>query len=160
MTTITSPPDIDMCCAEKLSQSLLLFLSCSSAVHPVLLHGYRYEVAGEIVLEEGRSYVLIKGFHYSGQGPAAFLFAGVEAGTVPSGRGIKLSYPAGSSAPLERCRNVTLTVSLPDGVKAEDLKWLSVWCTRYAVSYGDAHFHSDVATSCHSRVERPMYQRT
>ena len=33
-----------------------------------------------------------------------------------------------------------IVLTLPDGVKVNDLKWISVWCRRFAINFGDFIF--------------------
>lgn len=61
-------------------------------------------------------------------------------------KGIIVPYPAeGNSSRLGppklkkvKVRDTTLT--LPEGVKASELKWLSVWCNIFKVSFGHVIF--------------------
>ena len=36
----------------------------------------------------------------------------------------------------------TFEVKIPDGVKASDLKWLSLWCRDYNTNFGEVIFKS------------------
>ena len=38
--------------------------------------------------------------------------------------------------------NKDLTIQLPNGVNADDIKWLSVWCDDFKISFGDLVFNS------------------
>ena len=35
-------------------------------------------------------------------------------------------------------------LTLPEHIKATDLKWLSVWCRAYQISFGDVFFPKDI----------------
>ena len=34
----------------------------------------------------------------------------------------------------------TVTLEMPDGVKVTDLRWISVWCKKFSVNFGDLFF--------------------
>ena len=36
-------------------------------------------------------------------------------------------------------------LTLPDDLKATDIKWLSVWCRRFRVNFGDMFFPEDLS---------------
>ena len=37
----------------------------------------------------------------------------------------------------------TVTLEMPDGVKVTDLRWISVWCKKFSVNFGDLFFDFD-----------------
>ena len=39
----------------------------------------------------------------------------------------------------ENCR-----LTLPEDLKASEIKWLSVWCRRFTISFGDLFFSEDM----------------
>merc|ERR1711997_223767 len=93
--------------------------------------------------------LLIKGFTYDGAGPDAFFWAGTQG--YPSGVGTILPYPfegkffeyEDQSAPILSGRfsgDKEITLTLPDTLKATDIKWLSVWCRAFSVNFGDLIF--------------------
>merc|ERR1712020_750208 len=98
--------------------------------------------------------LLIKGFTYDGAGPDAFFWAGTQG--YPSGVGTILPYPfegkffeyEDQSAPMVSGRfsgDKEITLTLPDTLKATDIKWLSVWCRAFSVNFGDLTFPDDLA---------------
>ena len=38
-------------------------------------------------------------------------------------------------------------MTLPDDLKATDIKWLSVWCRAFSVNFGDIYFPDDLSFS-------------
>eukprot|EP00095_Tigriopus_kingsejongensis_P004981 maker-scaffold96_size378025-snap-gene-2.47 protein:Tk04981 transcript:maker-scaffold96_size378025-snap-gene-2.47-mRNA-1 annotation:"domon domain-containing protein cg14681 precursor" len=45
------------------------------------------------------------------------------------------------NTPIERAfNNERLIIQLPSGVQADDIKWLSVWCEIFGVSFGEVNF--------------------
>ena len=102
--------------------------------------------------------LLIKGFTYDGLGPDAFFWAGTQGS--PSGIGTILPYPfegkfyeyEDQSAPIldeefSGDKNVKLT--LPDTLKATDIKWLSVWCRAFSANFGDLIFPDNLSLDEH-----------
>ena len=102
--------------------------------------------------------LLIKGFAYDGAGPDAFFWAGTQGS--PSGIGTILPYPfegkfyeyEDQSAPIINGRfsgdkNIKLT--LPDTLKATDIKWLSVWCRAFSANFGDLIFPDNLSLDEH-----------
>merc|ERR1712241_1472462 len=98
--------------------------------------------------------LLIKGFTYDGAGPDAFFWAGTQG--YPSGVGTILPYPfegkffeyEDQSAPILSGRfsgDKEITLTLPDTLKATDIKWLSVWCRAFSVNFGDLTFPDDLS---------------
>jgi len=101
----------------------------------------QYNVGGLVSLMDNK--VKIKGFSYSGEGPDAFFYVGTSG--VPSGNGFKIDYPVGSGKELGKYTNQDLEFSLPAGVKAENVAWVSVWCKKFAVNFGEVFLgHSAV----------------
>ncbi len=41
---------------------------------------------------------------------------------------------------LDRADGVEITLTLPSGYKASELKWLSVWCRQFSVDFGHVVF--------------------
>ncbi|XP_059352990.1 protein Skeletor, isoforms B/C-like isoform X2 [Daphnia carinata] len=90
--------------------------------------------------------LFIKGFVYGGTGPDAYFWAGNS--SRPNPVGIVIPYPADyleKEAPvLGRYDNKDILLKLPLGVKVRDLRWLSVWCRRFAVDFGSVQFPVDL----------------
>ena len=108
--------------------------------------------------------LLIKGFTYDGAGPDAFFWAGTQGS--PSGIGTILPYPfkgkffeyEDQSAPILNGRfsgDKDIKLTLPNTLKATDIKWLSIWCRAFSVNFGDLIFPDKLSLGEHS-PETPM----
>ena len=95
---------------------------------------------------------LIKSYFSKMLGPDAFFWVGTE-GTPSSTNEDKtkiLAQPDDSvnfyeyrddAAPVLRAyNNEEVTLTLPPGMKAKDLRWFSVWCRLYRVDFGSIVF--------------------
>merc|ERR1712226_1111072 len=97
--------------------------------------------------------LLVKGFTYDGAGPDAFFWVGTQGS--PSSVGTILPYPfegkfyeyEDQSAPIlsKRFNGEEIVLTLPDNLKATDIKWLSVWCRAFQVNFGDLNFPEDLS---------------
>nr|CAH0099112.1 unnamed protein product [Daphnia galeata] len=100
--------------------------------------GQVYAVSDEVLF--------IKGFVYGGTGPDAYFWTGNS--SRPNPVGIIIPYPAdyqGKEPPvLGRYDNKDVLLKLPLGVKVRDIRWLSVWCRRFAVDFGSVLFPADL----------------
>jgi hypothetical protein len=47
-------------------------------------------------------------------------------------------------------RNENVLLKLPSGMKVRDIKWLSIWCRRFTVNYGEVYISRDFD------IPRPM----
>jgi len=114
-----------------------------------------HDIAGNIY-SKGDNQLVIEGFTYDGQGPDAFFWVGTK-GKEPSTDGIILPHPfegkfydnGDRSAPIlsqsfDGSQN-DLVLTLPDDIEVKDLKWISIWCRRFELTFGDFVFqeHSD-----------------
>ncbi|XP_057663015.1 protein Skeletor, isoforms B/C isoform X1 [Diorhabda carinulata] len=85
------------------------------------------------------STIFIKGFCYDGTGPDAFFWIGNS--PRPSPEGIIIPYPedySGRDPPVLRAYNNTdIILRLPMGKRIRDIRWLSVWCRRFTVDFGE-----------------------
>merc|ERR1712110_10793 len=110
-------------------------------------------IGGSVYLIDSKT-LLIKGFTYDGAGPDAFFWAGTQGS--PSGVGTILPYPfegkffayEDQSAPIltgQYSGDKDIKLTLPDTLKATDIKWLSVWCRAFSVNFGDLTFPDDLA---------------
>lgn len=94
------------------------------------------------VYEKDEGTLVVKDFYYDGTGPDAFFYVGTS-GSEPNGdTGIIVPYPEGAGADvvLQRADGAEVELVLPPGVEASDLRWLSVWCRRYSVDFGNVVF--------------------
>jgi len=90
--------------------------------------------------------LFIQSFEYDGTGPDAFFWVGNS--TVPSPSGVIVPYPveySGREPPvLGRFDGQDILLKLPRGVRVRDLRWLSVWCRRFAVDFGSLVFPTNL----------------
>jgi len=113
---------------------------------------YAHGIAGEVFLKDEKT-IVIKGFTYDGAGPDAFFWAGTS--ESPSSVGTILPYPfegkfydyEDKNAPIleRRFNGEEIVLTLPEDLKATEIKWLSVWCRRFAVNFGDMSFAEDLS---------------
>ncbi|XP_077296640.1 protein Skeletor, isoforms B/C [Arctopsyche grandis] len=85
------------------------------------------------------STLFIKGFAYDGTGPDAFFWVGNS--PRPSPEGYIIPYPedyVGREPPILNAHNNTdVILRLPMGRRMRDIRWLSVWCRRFTVDFGE-----------------------
>lgn len=139
---------------NSLAFSVLLFASVASAelVKVGDFQNYAHGINGEVFMKDQKTLV-IKGFTYDGAGPDAFFWAGTS--QAPSSVGTILPYPfdgkfyeyEDQSAPIlsKRFNGEEIVLTLPETLKATDIKWLSVWCRAFQVNFGDLTFPEDLS---------------
>jgi len=142
---------------SSLAFSVLLFGFVASVASEELVKAgdftnYAHGIKGEVFLKDEKTLV-IKGFAYDGAGPDAFFWAGKSG--QPSSVGTILPYPfegkfyeyEDQNAPIleRRFNGEEIVLTLPDDLKATDIKWLSVWCRRFRVNFGDMFFPEDLS---------------
>lgn len=85
------------------------------------------------------STIFIKSFAYDGTGPDAFFWVGKT--PRPSPEGFIIPYPeeyTGIDPPILKAHNNTnIILRLPMGKRIKDIRWLSVWCRRFTVDFGE-----------------------
>ena len=109
---------------------------------------YFHGVSGAIY-RMGSQRLFIENFKYDGAGPDAFFWVGIQ-GLRPSEQGILLAHPFRGKfynyddyeAPILKKFNgdAKIVLTLPPQVKVQDLKWISVWCRRFSINFGDFIF--------------------
>nr|XP_008197570.1 PREDICTED: protein Skeletor, isoforms B/C isoform X2 [Tribolium castaneum] len=127
--------------------ALLLFASAGlGGRHPEPYYGrligplqeFAHGIKGTVYAVD-ESTIFIKGFSYDGTGPDAFFWIGNS--PRPSPEGIIIPYPenyAGREPPVLRAYNNTnIILRLPMGKRIRDIRWLSVWCRRFTVDFGE-----------------------
>ncbi len=105
------------------------------------LTGRAHGVRGS-VYAVGEEMLRVEGFWYDGSGPDAFFYVGrEESGPMPSGRGALVPYPGrpggGTPRRLAMSTGESVLLTLPEGWKNSELRWISVWCRRFAVNFGE-----------------------
>nr|CAI5861596.1 unnamed protein product [Callosobruchus analis] len=92
------------------------------------------------------STIFIKGFCYDGTGPDAFFWVGNT--PRPSPEGTIVPYPedyVGRDPPvLQAHNNSDLILRLPMGKRIRDIRWISVWCRRFTVDFGEVFVPSNL----------------
>uniref|UniRef100_A0A182ISD3 DOMON domain-containing protein n=1 Tax=Anopheles atroparvus TaxID=41427 RepID=A0A182ISD3_ANOAO len=85
------------------------------------------------------STLFVKGFAYDGNAPDAFFWVGNS--PRPSPEGFIIPYPeeySGREPPvLQQHNNTDIILKLPMGKRIRDIRWLSVWCRRFTVDFGE-----------------------
>ncbi|CAH1121732.1 unnamed protein product [Ceutorhynchus assimilis] len=83
--------------------------------------------------------IFIKGFSYDGTGPDAFFWIGNS--PRPSPEGTFIPYPEDyherEPPVLKAHNNSDIILRLPMGKRIRDIRWLSVWCRRFTVDFGE-----------------------
>ena len=77
-----------------------------------------------------------------GAGPDAFFYVGKFGTKVQDANrvGIKVPYPENSDVKLPAYNGQTLILKLPNGIKSNEIGWLSVWCVKFSVNFGHLPF--------------------
>ena len=78
---------------------------------------------------------------------------GSGGGVGGGGRKSKDSQPKyGRREPpyLQRMKNEDVLLKLPHGMKMRDVRWLSIWCRRFTVNYGDVYLPQNI------QIPRPV----
>ncbi|XP_076668171.1 protein Skeletor, isoforms B/C isoform X3 [Andrena cerasifolii] len=90
--------------------------------------------------------IFIKGFCYDGTAPDVYFWIGNS--SAPSPSGYIVPYPEveeGRDPPVLKPNNYTdIILKLPGGKRIRDIKWLSVWCRRFAVNLGHVYIPTDL----------------
>ncbi|XP_028028107.1 protein Skeletor, isoforms B/C isoform X2 [Bombyx mandarina] len=99
---------------------------------------YAHGIRGTVYAVD-ESTVFIKGFAYDGTGPDAYFWVGDS--PQPSPEGTLVPYPEDYSSRdppiLSAHSNTDILLKLPAGKRLRDIKWISVWCRRFTVNFGD-----------------------
>ncbi|XP_060527582.1 protein Skeletor, isoforms B/C isoform X2 [Cylas formicarius] len=123
---------------------LISFGSCRK--HPEPYYGtkigplveFAHRIKGTVYAVD-ESTIFIKGFSYDGTGPDAFFWIGNS--PRPSPEGMIIPYPEdyrGRDPPVLKAHNNTdIILRLPNGKRIRDIRWLSVWCRRFTVDFGE-----------------------
>ncbi|XP_052749030.1 protein Skeletor, isoforms B/C [Galleria mellonella] len=99
---------------------------------------YAHGIRGTVYAVD-ESTVFVRGFAYDGTGPDAYFWVGDT--PQPSPEGTLVPYPEdyNSRDPpiLKAHTNSDILLRLPAGKRLRDIKWISVWCRRFTVNFGD-----------------------
>jgi len=125
-----------------------------------------HAVSGEVYALDEKT-LMIQNFNYDGAGPDAFFWVGVD-GTPANTNEDKtaiLAHPfkgknyeyRDSAAPiLGAAANEAVTLILPENMKVSDIKWLSVWCRKFTVDFGNVMFPTDLKIPGASELPSPI----
>lgn len=96
------------------------------------------------------SLLLIEDFAYDGQGFGVYLQVATQGSNrrqwVQNRRTIGYPDPRDEGTPLERPYGVDpskvdwLAIRMPEDVNVVDIKWMTVWCDQFGISFGEVQF--------------------
>ncbi|XP_053619492.1 protein Skeletor, isoforms B/C isoform X2 [Plodia interpunctella] len=99
---------------------------------------YAHGIRGTIYAVD-ESTIFVRGFAYDGTGPDAYFWVGDT--PQPSPEGTLVPYPEDyvtrDPPILSAHSNSDILLRLPGGKRLKDIKWISVWCRRFTVNFGD-----------------------
>ncbi|XP_012348052.1 protein Skeletor, isoforms B/C isoform X2 [Apis florea] len=102
------------------------------------LKNYAHGIKGDVYAVDDTT-IFIKGFCYDGTGPDAYFWVGNT--STPTPQGYIVPYPEMEKirdpVVLQSYNYTDIILKLPDGKRIRDIKWLSVWCRRFTVNFGD-----------------------
>merc|ERR1712106_600216 len=111
--------------------------------------------------------LMVQNFNYDGAGPDAFFWVGVEGTPAQTNEdttailahpfeGKHYEYRNDDTPILKAASNEAVTLILPENMKVSDIKWLSVWCRKFAVDFGNLMFPVDVTLPGSSALPAPI----
>ncbi|GIY08079.1 hypothetical protein CDAR_90811 [Caerostris darwini] len=92
-----------------------------------------HDVKGTVFAASENTFFILN-FSYDGEGPDAYFWAGTT--EKPSPEGFIVPDEFGTKQVLGKYDNQNIAITLPDGKKISDIKWLGVWCRKFAVNFG------------------------
>jgi len=132
-------------------KSMLMFAVVASvanlAIGELLIGDFKtlqHDVSGKIYAKDEKTLVIYN-FKYDGNGPDAFFWIGKtgtpkntdEASTYILGEKKNYAYRDDAAPVLGAYDGQDITLTLPDGWKMNDIKWISVWCRKFSVNFGE-----------------------
>merc|ERR1712127_116643 len=124
--------DRKVCCAKEEEEPLV-----PSTPKKIGTFSNIYHDIGGTAYAVNATTVLVRDFHYDGEGPAAFFLAGTAGRPSKAGK-VVLPYPFQGDHFQYRDKNIPilgrftgdkdLVLHLPPGTTVNQLKWISVWC--------------------------------
>ena len=100
------------------------------------------------------SLLLIEDFAYDGQGFGVYLQVATQGETrrewVANRQTIGYPNPDDFGTPLERPYGLNpdkvdwLAIRMPQGLNVVDIKWMTIWCDQFGISFGEVAFPSFV----------------
>ncbi|XP_061932674.1 protein Skeletor, isoforms B/C isoform X1 [Apis cerana] len=109
------------------------------------LKNYAHGIKGDVYAVDDTT-IFIKGFCYDGTGPDAYFWVGNT--SAPTPQGYIVPYPEMEKirdpVVLQSYNYTDIILKLPDGKRIRDIKWLSVWCRRFTVNFGDVYIPANL----------------
>nr|XP_022918431.1 protein Skeletor, isoforms B/C isoform X1 [Onthophagus taurus] len=106
---------------------------------------FAHNVRGTVYAVDYRT-LFIHRFSYDGTAEDTYFWVGNT--LRPSPQGNIVSYPdeydGEESPPLGEFSNSDLILRLPVGIRIKDIKWLSVWCRRFTINFGEVFIPQDL----------------
>ena len=134
VVTHNSKSDLPLGCVCNSNVKLLIKYRCK--IELKLAVGYIIPVSFSYIPTFTYHLIFIfQNFHYDGQGPGAYFYAG--ASERPSNDGYQIPNEKGSMEVLQRYTGQNLVLSLPSGKTLRNVAWLSVWCEEFEVNFGE-----------------------
>jgi len=104
----------------------------------------QHDVSGKVYSRDDKTLV-IHDFKYDGNGPDAFFWIGKsgtpkntdEATTYILGEDKNYEYRDDAAPKLGAYDGEDITLTLPEEWQMSDIKWISVWCRRFTVNFGE-----------------------
>jgi len=107
-----------------------------------------HKVSGTVFYINNSSQLYIKDFTFDGQGFGVYFYIALEGSTRPFSRknSVAVNWPNPSSAtrtPIKKAFNSQdIVINLPNDISSDKVKWLSLWCEEFGISFGDLVFNS------------------
>jgi len=124
---------------------LLAVISCAASEILIgELKTLQHDVSGKIYAKDDKTLVIYN-FKYDGKGPDAFFWVGKtgnpknteDASTYILSEEGNYEYRDQSAPILGAYDGKDVTLTIPEGWKMNDIKWLSVWCRQFSVDFGN-----------------------
>lgn len=108
-----------------------------------------HAVNGEVFIQDRETFI-IRDFNYDGRGPSTVFFGG-EDGSLDSGKIIQYPFKkfvgAFGPAKLKGTKRKDIKVKLPKDLDACSMRWLSVWCDLFEISFGHVDIDKNYTSS-------------
>eukprot|EP00088_Acartia_fossae_P019622 TRINITY_DN2145_c0_g1_i7.p1 TRINITY_DN2145_c0_g1~~TRINITY_DN2145_c0_g1_i7.p1 ORF type:complete len:224 (+),score=65.17 TRINITY_DN2145_c0_g1_i7:42-674(+) len=125
----------------------ILALAVTSALAELKVGDFKtlqHDVSGSVFAKDDKT-IVIYNFNYDGRGPDAFFWIGKEgspkntdeSSTYILSEGQNYEYRDNAAPVLGAYKDQTITLTLPEGWKMSDVKWISVWCRKFSVDFGN-----------------------
>ncbi|XP_023321495.1 protein Skeletor, isoforms B/C [Eurytemora carolleeae] len=154
-------------------KTFVALLALSSVVSAKITQKYigklstlQHDVSGDVYAKDENTLV-IENFKYDGAGPDAFFWVG-KTGTpaaTDTAMTLILAHPyegnnyeyTNEAAPvLRQYTGEMVELTLPQSFKVSDVKWLSIWCRKFSVDFGNTMFPEDLVFDDEDDVPSPL----